>query len=264
MLTSIRSYLWYYKYFWLRFVRDGLEWGRENLIGFLLTLAILLSQIRLGVLQPANANAEFWSIAYPYAILATVWFLFHFTVTAWRLDRERGEREELPLRLSPFSTRTGNLLMLNVENLGQADEFTFEITRVWSWEANTYPELPAPSRCVNDKGKRVGTVTLAERAGTRIELGKLSDPKTQVKTNDRPTITVYFANGEHQAWLRWKNEAAKLVERVVIDLRIRSNGTGRQLSASFVVAGSYGTYFHCEIYRFQGTLAYALPASPDP
>ena len=143
------------------------------MLAFLLTIGILLTQTRMGVLRPGDANAEFWSIAYPYAILLAVWFVFHFTVTAWRLDRERGEREQLPIRLSTSSSRSGNQLWVTIENQGQADEFTVEITGISSWDPEAYPELPALARCSGGQGKTPpGVVRIPERGSAIIELAK--------------------------------------------------------------------------------------------
>jgi hypothetical protein len=113
---EIRSYLRYYRYFWVRFAADGVAWSSENLTGFLLTIAILGSQLYLGVLRPGDANAEFWSIAYPYAALMALWFIFHFTLTAWRLDREREEREGLPIRALAHMSRNSGTATLHIKN----------------------------------------------------------------------------------------------------------------------------------------------------
>jgi hypothetical protein len=265
MLIAVRSYLRYYKYFWLRFLRDGLDWGRENLVGFLLSVAILATQIRFGVLQPGSANAEFWSIALPYAILAAAWFLFHLSATAWRIDHERAEREGPPLKLSPISTRSSNQLLVSLNNLGQTDEFFVEVTSIAGLDADTCPELPSPARVVNGRITRAGVVKIPEKGYGRVELAKLPNPKEQGELRGRPTLTVYLANTEYQGLLRWKSEPTELLERVVIGVRIQSVGTGRRVSASFVIAGSYGSkYLYSEIHRFEGSTSYPLPASPDP
>lgn len=265
MIASIYSYLQYYKYFWLRFVRDG-GWGREAVGGFLIALAILFMQIRMGVLRPGDLNAEFWSIAFPYAILLGAWFVFHFSVTAWRLDRERGDREGPPLRLVPHSTRSGNRLSVSVQNLGPTDDFTAEIIGVQGWERDTYPELPEPARWVNEHGNtRAGTVTIPEGRWGYIQLAQLPGPKAHAEPV-LPSIVIYTAANDYEAQLRWKNESTLLIERVVISVAIQANGTGRRTEAAFVIAASYGSkYLYSEVYRYDGQHSgYPLPASTDP
>jgi len=78
----------YYKRFFTAFCKDFAKSAREQLIGALLVVAILVLQIHYGVINHAEIQGNAWAIAWPYVALILILFLFHLVRVPWKLDQE--------------------------------------------------------------------------------------------------------------------------------------------------------------------------------
>jgi len=83
----------YYKRIFGRFRQDFRMSLGEQMIGFLLATAILLLQIRWGVIHPTDVRASSWAVAWPYLALAAGLFLWHLIRVPYAMDREKQETE---------------------------------------------------------------------------------------------------------------------------------------------------------------------------
>ena|SRR5713226_5996324 len=85
----------YYKNFVKTFWKDFRKSTREQVIGALLVIAILLLQIHYGVIKPGEIQPNVKSIAWPYVALVGAFFILHLIRAPWKLhqDQERGLSE---------------------------------------------------------------------------------------------------------------------------------------------------------------------------
>jgi len=72
-----------------RWVGDLLKAWKEQLVGAALAIAILISQIRYGIIRPGEIKANAWAIAWPYICLFTLFLIYHFLRAPLILDRNR-------------------------------------------------------------------------------------------------------------------------------------------------------------------------------
>lgn len=61
---------------------------REQVVGALLVVAILILQIHYGVITPAEVRSSAWAIAWPYVALVVGLFLYHAVRAPWKLDKD--------------------------------------------------------------------------------------------------------------------------------------------------------------------------------
>jgi hypothetical protein len=61
---------------------------REQVIGALLVIAILICQIRYGLIKPGDISANLWAIFWPYTLLVGSFFLYHLVRAPKKLDDE--------------------------------------------------------------------------------------------------------------------------------------------------------------------------------
>lgn len=79
----------YYRRFWRTLRKDFAASTREQMIGALLVIGILVCQIAFGIIRPGEIRANLLSIAWPYMALVGGLFLRHLIRTPYRLDTER-------------------------------------------------------------------------------------------------------------------------------------------------------------------------------
>ena len=83
----------YYKRLWSAFWKDFKTATREQVIGAVLAVSILLAQWYFGVIKRGEVSRNFWAIMWPYTLLAVAFLLVHLIKAPYRLDVER-ERTE--------------------------------------------------------------------------------------------------------------------------------------------------------------------------
>jgi hypothetical protein len=85
MDSSFRAYLRRVLY---RASQDVIASWREQVIGVLVTMAILFYQVKFGLIAQAQVSANAWALFYPYLYLLGSFVVFHLAVAPWRLDQE--------------------------------------------------------------------------------------------------------------------------------------------------------------------------------
>jgi hypothetical protein len=94
----------YWILFWKRFGMSLKKATGEQVIGALLAIATVFFQIRFGLVTNAQVHGAYWSLAWPYLILAAALFLRHLVKTPVEMDTDRakalkeGEKREEALK----------------------------------------------------------------------------------------------------------------------------------------------------------------------
>jgi hypothetical protein len=214
---------------------------------------VLATQWYLGALQPTEVSPQFWSLAYPYAAVLAVWFVAHLTLTAWRLDHDRDEREPLLIDVDAhisYSSREP-VATVFVTNRGSADELSAEITRFGGVETGPSGMGIRGTRWARWHGSNGATsVQIPEQGVRAIHLAKLLVPdRVELTAPQPPAVTVYSATDEYQARMRWRNDVRHLLDRIIVTMVLRSKTTGKLREVSFVIIASFSSVnLYREIY----------------
>lgn len=64
------------------------HWGRDHVIGLLLAIAVLVVQIKLGVIKPTEIDGNIWSVLLPYGILLAIFAAISLLRAPWLMHRK--------------------------------------------------------------------------------------------------------------------------------------------------------------------------------
>ncbi len=112
------DFLRYYKEFLAHWGKELWTFGREQMVGLMLFVLILVFQIRNGLVPPKNAGwAAQETFLRPYLVLIGIYLAIHLVRTPWKLDQEL--REKLQHRTSQEEVENHIALLTRLTDRGQ-------------------------------------------------------------------------------------------------------------------------------------------------
>lgn len=112
------DFLRYYKEFLAHWGKEMWSLGREQMVGFMLALLVLLFQIRNGQVPAKDAGwAAQITFLRPYLVLVGIYLAIHLVRTPWKLDQEL--REKLQHRTSQEEVKDHIALLTRLTDRGQ-------------------------------------------------------------------------------------------------------------------------------------------------
>jgi len=229
MREDVRSFARYAKRFVSRFL-SGAAWGRDQLIGALTILTILIYQVWNGDLTVAKAQSDVasnWSVLKPHLVVVGFYLAIHAILTASRLDVEREAEAGLPVRARASFGDTKDLVVA-ISNAGPTDVFDAEISQFYGCD-DWIRDAPLQARWKD--GGTNGRIEIPSGQTRFIHL--LAVPE-DVMDDKYPTVVV-FASGSERILRCTFGRTFGEIEPVGTILTIKSAMSGVSKSVSIRV-----------------------------